>query len=428
MFITCFTSSLQNLMAEKYILNFTFLKLATYAQENISFSNLGQIKKQILIDLDTEKQQFAKYLQIDDLELINKILLQLENCPKYDQYFNDYIVPGDISTISEVEDLNLAGKKIAQEDVKAVNSYNLPYLNNVSAPYIFWTNKIYCSKILLGKFDLDYLKQLNNLNENLAPNSYRLIFFALPSTNLYIEEYLHTEQGNPRHLIIIAMYQYRGIGRNNKNWLSLAFADLACSVIIPKTDVAPSLVNTFALHIANCLHTALAAFLKKIQFWNKVEGELEIKWPNDIYLNNQKLSGILITLKSNNFIIGFGINFLAKNKNVKQSIDQATNSILTSVNSEVISIPEIVTNLQVLSLSCYQQILANLTQDSFDKDYFAKHSYFKPKQELLLTENNSSRIVSFIEVDQHGYLQLEEANGNISQYIVPNVQIKKLRQ
>jgi BirA family biotin operon repressor/biotin-[acetyl-CoA-carboxylase] ligase len=104
-------------------------------------------------------------------------------------------------------------------------------------------------------------------------------------------------------IIIITDHQTAGKGQRGNTWETEPNQNLTFSLIL-KPFFLPA-QQQFDLNIAISL--GIHDFLKKLQ-----SGFL-IKWPNDIYYNNQKLGGVLIqnTLKENkieNSIIGIGLN------------------------------------------------------------------------------------------------------------------------
>lgn len=63
--------------------------------------------------------------------------------------------------------------------------------------------------------------------------------------------------------------------------------------------------------------------------------KIKIKWPNDLYLNNKKLAGIIIescdkNYKKINLVIGIGINVRMKYSNTNNEIDQPWISLIES--------------------------------------------------------------------------------------------------
>lgn len=117
---------------------------------------------------------------------------------------------------------------------------------------------------------------------------------TIDSTNNYIREHLDELEN---YSLVFAHHQTKGKGRITRSWYDDRNS-LTASILIKnvKGDVRNlSLIASYAIFTA----------LKEMAL------NVLIKWPNDIYLNDKKLCGILIeTIISDKVdaIIGFGIN------------------------------------------------------------------------------------------------------------------------
>ena len=131
------------------------------------------------------------------------------------------------------------------------------------------------------------------------------VFFHFPllvSTNEQASNLL--AKSNPiEGTVISAAYQSAGKGQLGNRWESEIDKNIMMSIIIYPTFLP--LADSFKLNIATSL--AIKDYLS-----NFAEN-IQIKWPNDIYINNKKMGGILIQnaiighqLQSS--IIGIGLN------------------------------------------------------------------------------------------------------------------------
>jgi BirA family biotin operon repressor/biotin-[acetyl-CoA-carboxylase] ligase len=128
-------------------------------------------------------------------------------------------------------------------------------------------------------------------------------FPELGSTNTYAQELL-TRETPPEGTIILTDHQTRGTGQAGRQWISPPRTNLTMTVIL-YPDFLPlqrqfMLVRAFSLACRSILTEVLA---KKVQ----------VKWPNDIYVSDRKLGGILIqnTIKGDKIqatIAGIGVN------------------------------------------------------------------------------------------------------------------------
>ena len=141
-----------------------------------------------------------------------------------------------------------------------------------------------------------------------------IYYDVLDSTNNFLKEIVR-EKKISESMIIVANFQNKGVGRRNSSWESKKNKNLLFSMFLPNDKLKSSLINY--LNIITSL--SIIYTLKKY-----VDNEeIKIKLPNDILVNNKKISGILIETKvSKNYfkeiIIGVGININQKHFSFKE--------------------------------------------------------------------------------------------------------------
>jgi BirA family biotin operon repressor/biotin-[acetyl-CoA-carboxylase] ligase len=116
--------------------------------------------------------------------------------------------------------------------------------------------------------------------------------------------------------IVITSDQTAGRGQRGNSWEAIPGQNITMSVIL-KPDFL-SAASQFSLNIAVSL--GVYEFLSKY-----VAENLSVKWPNDIYLGNRKMGGILIenSLSGSRLsysIIGIGLNINQLNFNHEKAI------------------------------------------------------------------------------------------------------------
>ena len=99
-------------------------------------------------------------------------------------------------------------------------------------------------------------------------------------------------------ILVISYSQEKGKGTSNRTWLNADQA-LACSLALKKEDI--KLKHTLIPLVSGYVFTEVL---------NDIS--LNLKWPNDIVLNNLKVGGILVEKSENNICIGMGINYFWK--------------------------------------------------------------------------------------------------------------------
>lgn len=108
----------------------------------------------------------------------------------------------------------------------------------------------------------------------------------------------------PEGTVIWVKHQYAGRGQNQNTWESEKDKNITISVILHPTFLPIN--KSFILNKAISL--GVADFVR-----SNAKEKVSIKWPNDIYVGDKKIAGILIenAIISNKFqhsIIGIGIN------------------------------------------------------------------------------------------------------------------------
>ena len=124
------------------------------------------------------------------------------------------------------------------------------------------------------------------------------------STNTYAKEILKKFPEIDEGTTIVTGFQTTGLGQDGNRWESHKEQNILLSIILHPDFLIPD--QLFYLNISIAL--ALFDFVESYQIT-----DTRIKWPNDIYVGNKKIAGVLIhnDLENNqvrNSIIGIGIN------------------------------------------------------------------------------------------------------------------------
>ena len=139
-----------------------------------------------------------------------------------------------------------------------------------------------------------------NIKKHLCCNSYEFeIFDKIDSTNTYARNVLKDGK------VIISDMQKNGRGRMGRNFYSPEDNGIYMSVVL-KVDKEYSDLDLFTVAVASITLSAIEKVTGKTCF---------VKWVNDIFLNDKKVSGILCEnvlskdgKKIEYIIIGIGIN------------------------------------------------------------------------------------------------------------------------
>ncbi len=117
------------------------------------------------------------------------------------------------------------------------------------------------------------------------------------STNIDAKENVCCETGS----VFISSMQTKGRGRQGRYWESKKNEGIFMSILL-KPDISPDKLSAITLLASLSICSVLEKYLN----------DTKIKWPNDIIINNRKISGILSEVVFDNdkanVIIGIGVN------------------------------------------------------------------------------------------------------------------------
>jgi BirA family biotin operon repressor/biotin-[acetyl-CoA-carboxylase] ligase len=236
---------------------------------------------------------------------------------------------------------------------------------------------------------------ISELKEKLRPTTYNnthlnvLFKNHVSSTNDYLN-YKYARDLFP--LLVITNNQRGARGRNKKTWVSINQKSISFSLCFK--------VNAEQLDLRYLSYLSCTCLLGAMRESNYED--IKIKWPNDLYLNNKKVSGILIESLSINkefyVSVGIGINLdIPKNcsigqpySNLGKNIDQAS----------------------LISMFC-ETLFKNIDQINMSKvlELYNKNLFWY--QEIVSVEdNNDSYEGELLGINEQGQLMIQN-NGNI---------------
>lgn len=122
-------------------------------------------------------------------------------------------------------------------------------------------------------------------------------FDELDSTQVYLSEKIKNNEIND-NIAIIAKKQNNGIGSRENSWQSKE-GNLHFSFCLKLSDLPKDLPLASA--------SIYFAFLMK-KILNKLGSNIWLKWPNDFYIDDKKIGGLMSSKIGNFLIVGIGIN------------------------------------------------------------------------------------------------------------------------
>ena len=128
-------------------------------------------------------------------------------------------------------------------------------------------------------------------------------FDELGSTQTYLKQKLKSgELSSP--VAIVADKQTEGIGSRGNSWIGLD-GNLFFSFAISRDDLPSDLaLESSSIYFSYLFKETLMEEGSKL--W--------LKWPNDFYLNNEKIGGTITFLRENDLLCGIGMNLVESPK------------------------------------------------------------------------------------------------------------------
>lgn len=129
-------------------------------------------------------------------------------------------------------------------------------------------------------------------------------FESLESTQSYLLEELKASRLHPP-VCVGAFSQTMGKGSRGNRWIGNE-GNLFISLAIPRAILPDDLkLESSSIYFAFLMKEFLASFGSKI--W--------VKWPNDFYLGNAKIGGVITNLIGETLVCGIGINLVSAPEN-----------------------------------------------------------------------------------------------------------------
>ncbi len=235
-------------------------------------------------------------------------------------------------------------------------------------------------------------------------------FWSIGTTNDFA--YRMAQQGDGDGTLVIAEKQERGRGRKSRTWDSPFLRGLWFSLIL-----RPDLPSAKA---------GLIPYLAGVSVSEAVESMLNIqpdmKWPNDLLINNKKFCGILSEVDFNNgkvnfIVLGIGIN-------VNQLASEWPKDIVKTATSLRLATEKIIDRAELLA-----EILLKLEEnyehakiDGFEGILRKwKKRCSKVRKEIVIQQENQRFQGKFVNIDEDGCLLLKYENGEIKKIFAGDI-------
>jgi BirA family biotin operon repressor/biotin-[acetyl-CoA-carboxylase] ligase len=225
----------------------------------------------------------------------------------------------------------------------------------------------------------------------------------LPSTNSHAASLLKNKRV-PEGSVVYTNYQSAGRGQAGNKWESEENKNLLISIILYPNMINPS--DQFQL--------SMIISLGICDFLQHYTNGISIKWPNDIYVNDDKIAGILIENAIMGNIIEHTIAGIGLNINQLRFLSDAPNpvslSILTGVHYDL---RECLCRLTTDLDKRYKSLISG-DADRIKSDYISL--LYRHNQWSNYRDVNGTFSGCISDVSNYGRLMVEHKDGNVKEY------------
>lgn len=235
------------------------------------------------------------------------------------------------------------------------------------------------------------------------------------STNNYIANLVqqgHIDSGT----VVSADFQHDGRGQRATKWQSLVAQNALFSIYLKWNDFDAS--NQFQISMLTAL--AIVNALEQVGLQ-----KVEIKWPNDIFVDQKKIAGILIENDMNGYrvtssVIGIGLN--VNQVQFDQNIRATSMKLETGQTQSVAQIiREISANL-FLALDTIKQ--TETTFYALKNDYLKKLLGFQKHVAIINQRTQTESRIKILDITRTGHLLASDEQNQLQQFDIKDIQWK----
>jgi BirA family biotin operon repressor/biotin-[acetyl-CoA-carboxylase] ligase len=218
------------------------------------------------------------------------------------------------------------------------------------------------------------------------------------STNKYAADLLKSEN-LPEGTVILAYHQTAGKGQFGKSWLTSAGENLTFSVILKPVNLTVNNSFLISMCMAVSVRDTVLSFLSSAR--------IEIKWPNDILSNRNKISGILIENQVSHDNIKHVIAGVGINVNQIQFRDVPNATSLRKITGREYKTDHVL-SVFCLQLEKWYLTLRNGNHHQIIQEY---HKSLYGTDFLYIMTPEGQKVSKILRVNEQGYVFLE-IDGN----------------
>lgn len=229
------------------------------------------------------------------------------------------------------------------------------------------------------------------------------------STNNYANQ-LVLSKAAEHGTVVLAQHQKKGRGQQGNSWESEAGKNLLASFIL----FPQFLPAAKQFQLSKIISLALVDFLKT------ETNSVSIKWPNDIYIQNKKVAGILIENSVMGSYLSSSVVGVGLNLNQEKFVSDAPNPVSLKQVTEKDYDIETVAGRITEHLNKWYKTLENGSFGNIDSAYL--NHLFRMNEWVVFAKDRTKFEARITGIGEYGQLILEDRNGNFSEYMFKEVE------
>jgi BirA family biotin operon repressor/biotin-[acetyl-CoA-carboxylase] ligase len=228
-----------------------------------------------------------------------------------------------------------------------------------------------------------------------------LRYDSIPSTNL--EAARLASEGAPEGLCVVAREQTAGRGRLDRRWVSPKDAGLYFSIVF-RPQFQQSDWPLLTLMAAVAVHDALLEACAL---------EADIKWPNDLLVNEKKISGILAetveTKTGRVVVVGIGVNLTKHSYPEALGLEATAVETVTGQSEQL----EVLLTTLITALAKYYGVLNESDGPKSIITAWSQRSSYAEGKVVRVIESDARFVGTTRGLEHDGALRVETPNGKI---------------
>ena len=251
--------------------------------------------------------------------------------------------------------------------------------------------------------------------DSVSPKCPCLVLDTVDSTNSEAERQLNADRKTP--FAVLANQQEKGRGRLGRKWHSPATGNLYLSVAF-RPNLPPRELPVVNLWFG----------LRICQFLRKKTGlDLQVKWPNDLLLEDRKIGGMLAEAKIDvdrirGLVLGLGLNVNAKRKHFPKTLARSVSSFAETIGHSI-RLHELASDIVRCIIRAYREFERGANSSVLRKEWREIDAF---KDRSIVARSGKETLSGTARgIDENGALVLRLDDGKLRKLRSADVTLRK---